>query len=77
MKRTPFAIAVSGIAGPDGGTTAKPVGTVWLALASDGGEHVTTRCFVFPPDRESVRDRAAKMALSLLRYRLLGAETPF
>jgi nicotinamide-nucleotide amidase len=70
-----FALSISGIAGPDGGTPAKPVGTVWIALAWPGG--IEARMFVFPGDREFIRDRSAKMALSLLRYKLLGEEVPF
>lgn len=48
------AVAVSGIAGPDGGSQQKPVGTVWLAWGREGGEPVA-RCFLFPGDREQVR----------------------
>jgi nicotinamide-nucleotide amidase len=70
-----FALSISGIAGPDGGTPTKPVGTVWIALAWPGGAEA--RMFVFPGDREFIRDRSAKMALTLLRYRLLGEEVPF
>jgi nicotinamide-nucleotide amidase len=80
-----YAIAISGIAGPGGGSEAKPVGTVCFALASwdavddqgAGGADVMTRTFVFPGDREWVRDRSAKMALTLLRYQLLGEPLPF
>ncbi|MFI5380828.1 MAG: competence/damage-inducible protein A [Tepidisphaerales bacterium] len=78
MAEADYALAVSGIAGPDGGSADKPVGTVWFALAGgDGAADVTARRFVFAGDRELIRDRAAKMALTLLRYRLLGAEMPF
>ena len=77
MSEADIALAVSGIAGPDGGTADKPVGTVWLALAGEGEAGVISRRFVFAGDREMIRDRAAKMALTLLRYRLLGAELPF
>jgi nicotinamide-nucleotide amidase len=73
--RTDYALSVSGVAGPDGGTAAKPVGTVWLALAS--AEGTAARVFNFPGDREWVRDRSAKMALTLLRYHLLGHKAPF
>ena len=70
-----YAISISGIAGPDGGTPTKPVGTVCIALAwGDGAE---ARTFVFPGDREFIRGRSAKMALTLLRYRLLGERVPF
>jgi nicotinamide-nucleotide amidase len=70
-----FAIAVSGIAGPEGGTETKPVGTVCFGFAHPEG--VLTRTFVFPGDREWVRDRSAKMALTMLRYHLLGEPLPF
>lgn len=70
-----YALAISGVAGPDGGTLAKPVGTVCIALAhSEGAE---ARTFLFPGDREFIRDRSAKMALSLLRYHLLRENPPF
>jgi nicotinamide-nucleotide amidase len=72
---TDYALAVSGIAGPDGGTATKPVGTVCIALSHSRGTDVRT--FVFPGDREMVRDRSAKMALTLLRYRLAGKSLPF
>lgn len=65
-----IALAVSGVAGPGGGTHQKPVGTVWIALASPDG--VDARRFVFPGDRETVRLRSAYMALMLLRFHLLG-----
>jgi nicotinamide-nucleotide amidase len=70
-----FALAISGIAGPDGGTAAKPVGTVCIALAHPS--QTIARTFNFPGNREWVRDRAAKMALTLLRFQLLGRALPF
>jgi nicotinamide-nucleotide amidase len=70
-----FALAISGIAGPDGGTPAKPVGTVCISLAHDSGE--LTRTFKFPGDREMVRNRSANMSLTLLRYHLRGKLPPF
>jgi nicotinamide-nucleotide amidase len=70
-----YGIALSGVAGPDGGSPEKPVGTVWIALAHPAG--VAARRFVFTGDREMIRDRAAKMALTMLRFQLLGQPLPF
>ena len=68
-----MAIAVSGIAGPDGGTAEKPVGTVWFAIATteaQGPATVSERC-QFSGDRDHVRrqsvDYALRLALRLLR----------
>jgi nicotinamide-nucleotide amidase len=72
----PYALAITGIAGPDGGTPQKPVGTVCIALAN-GTQPVSVRTFRFPGDREMVRDRSAKMALTMLRFALLGRPMPF
>lgn len=59
------AVAVSGIAGPGGGTPGKPVGTVWFAWAWKHGRSVRTqtRMKVFKGDRDAVRRKAAKTAL--------------
>jgi nicotinamide-nucleotide amidase len=63
------AVAVSGIAGPGGGTDEKPVGLVWFGLTLDG--LTTTREVRFPPvDRPSIRRFAAHTALNLLRRAL-------
>jgi len=64
-----FALATTGIAGPDGGSTNKPVGLVWFALVDDAGE-VTTHHSTFPGSRNDVRDRASMTALSLIWRRL-------
>jgi PncC family amidohydrolase len=71
-----YALAISGIAGPDGGTLTKPVGTVCIGMAHQSGESAA-RTFNFPGDREMVRDRSAKMALTMLRFHLLGKPLPF
>ena len=68
--KTDYAIAVSGIAGPDGGTPEKPVGTTWIAVADR--EKTVTRHFHFPGNRERNMDLAAINALSLLRKFMLG-----
>jgi len=63
-----FALATTGIAGPTGGSDAKPAGTVYIALAT-AGETVVRRHF-FPSDRETFKQLAAQTALNLLRERL-------
>jgi nicotinamide-nucleotide amidase len=61
-----FAVAVSGIAGPDGGSPNKPVGTVWLSWGV--GETVTSEVQHFPGNRDDVRRQTVKAALEgLLR----------
>ncbi len=70
-----FALAISGIAGPTGGTPTKPVGTLCISLAWRDGTLVRT--FLLSGDREMVRDRACKMALTMLRYHLLSLCLPF
>jgi nicotinamide-nucleotide amidase len=67
-------IGVTGVAGPGGGTEAKPVGTVWYAAAlNDRSVAMMER---FPGDRESVRERAAQAALFLLLRLLDGRILP-
>lgn len=65
-----LSLAVTGVAGPSGGTQAKPVGTVWLALARRG-EPAQTTLLQLEGDRAEVReqtvDRALQMALAALR----------
>jgi nicotinamide-nucleotide amidase len=57
-----IALAVTGIAGPDGGTAVKPVGTVWFAWQLRGQE-VLSHSIVFPGDRDSVRQQTVAEAL--------------
>lgn len=64
------AVAVTGIAGPSGGTEEKPVGTVWFAVASPGGTE--SRRIIFLGSRKEIRERAAQTALFLIHRRLLA-----
>ncbi len=68
-----YSLAVTGVAGPEGGTEEKPVGLVWIALGCREGDQLVARaeCFRFPGGREVIRDRAAKTALNLLRLALI------
>lgn len=59
--RAEFSVAISGIAGPEGGTAIKPVGTVWLAWVGPGSG--TAQCFHFAGDRQQVRQQAVLQAL--------------
>lgn len=70
-----FALSITGIAGPDGGSAEKPVGTVHIALAHPQGTEA--RAFLFSGDRQTIRRRSAMMALSLLRFHLLGRPASF
>ena len=60
-----YALAVTGIAGPEGGTKEKPVGLVWVAVAS-GEKPVVTRRFEFQGQRETIRRDASEAALGML-----------
>ncbi len=66
---TDFAVATSGIAGPDGGTEAKPVGTTWIAVANKRG--VVSQQFLFGEHRERNVLKASQAALNMLRIEIL------
>jgi len=66
--RTDFAIGITGIAGPTGGTEQKPIGLVYISVDSDG-ECETRRC-LFSHERRAIRLRAAQTALNILRLKL-------
>ncbi len=69
------AVAITGIAGPGGGTTAKPVGTVCFAVAvAQGSSHLqmVTRTATLPGNRTDVRERSTTVAMHLLRRSLMG-----
>jgi len=69
-SKVDIGLAVTGIAGPTGGSSAKPVGTVFIALASGDGAHVEHG--LFPGDRSAVKQGAAQRALTLLEEHLTG-----
>nr|NQU94166.1 competence/damage-inducible protein A [Bacteroidota bacterium] len=69
LLKTDFALATSGIAGPDGGTEQKPVGTTWIALASP--EKVIAKKFLFGEHRGRNIKKASLAALNILRMELL------
>jgi nicotinamide-nucleotide amidase len=66
-------LAVSGIAGPEGGTPEKPVGTTWLAVALRGGD-CQARLFSFSGSRDMVRRRTAVAAMLFAEARLFGRD---
>jgi nicotinamide-nucleotide amidase len=67
-----FAISVTGIAGPTGGTEEKPVGTAWLALAEKGGGTTAVKVY-HPRARKDFKQAVSQSALDLLRRRLVIA----
>jgi nicotinamide-nucleotide amidase len=67
---TTFGISCSGIAGPDGGTNDKPLGTVWIAIASE--KETLAQVFNFGDNRERTIQRTGLMAMDMLRKKILN-----
>ncbi|MBN1446641.1 MAG: competence/damage-inducible protein A [Bacteroidetes bacterium] len=65
---TDFGISTTGIAGPSGGSTEKPVGLVWIGISSDAG--TLAHDFYFGPHRIRTKQRAAQAAMDMLRRRV-------
>ncbi len=70
LTKSDYALAITGIAGPGGGTEDKPVGLVYIALASSDGVKVKECRFSERMNREVIRDRSARTALNVLRRKL-------
>ena len=68
-SRADIGLSITGIAGPDGGTAAKPVGTVHIA-AAQGGALTLHRACLFQGDRDSVREQSALAVLELAMERI-------
>jgi nicotinamide-nucleotide amidase len=71
IMKTDFGVAVTGIAGPSGGSPEKPVGTVWIAVAKE--KNVVSRKFLFGTVRERNIERTILSALNMLRLELIEA----
>jgi PncC family amidohydrolase len=74
VARASIGLAITGIAGPDGGTAEKPVGTVWIAADVEGD--VQTRLLRLWGGRDEVRQRSAQWLMEMVRRRLLRSESP-
>jgi nicotinamide-nucleotide amidase len=75
LERTPAeaVVAVTGIAGPEGGTPEKPVGTVWVSARYRKGGHLC-KVFHFNGNRDAIRRRSAVAAFLLTECVMLGVE---
>jgi nicotinamide-nucleotide amidase len=71
--RADVGVGITGIAGPDGGTEEKPVGTVCISVAGPEGLRMTRRLHI-PGDRAEVRDRSTTVAMHMIRLLILGQQ---
>ena len=67
---TDYSVATSGIAGPDGGSIAKPVGTVWIAVSSAKGTSIAK--YIYGNDRSVNIKRFSIAALDVLRRQIIN-----
>ncbi|HHV41920.1 MAG TPA: competence/damage-inducible protein A [Clostridiaceae bacterium] len=72
LLKTDYAVSITGIAGPEGGSEVKPVGTVWIGISHRNGSFA--RSFLFAGDRNHIRKVSVLNALDLLRRCLLSRE---
>ncbi|KLV06761.1 damage-inducible protein CinA [Photobacterium aquae] len=72
-SRADISVAISGIAGPGGGSESKPVGTVWFAWADRHG-WISAERYLFEGDRSAVRAQAVTVALEGMRKRMVALE---
>ncbi|WP_027009074.1 nicotinamide-nucleotide amidase [Conchiformibius kuhniae] len=70
--RNDYAVAITGIAGPDGGSKDKPVGTVWFGFATK--QRIWAKHYRFDGDRKQVRSQAVQYALAMLEHFLKTSE---
>lgn len=68
---TDYAISITGVAGPDGGSDEKPVGTVWICIVGPN-ESIDCRRFQFPGDRERVRSWSCMHAIEMAIQAVMG-----
>ncbi|HEY5060436.1 MAG TPA: nicotinamide-nucleotide amidohydrolase family protein, partial [Gemmatimonadaceae bacterium] len=71
VAKSSIGVAITGIAGPGGGTDAKPVGTVWIAVDVNGDAQ--SRLLRLWGDRDEIRQRSAQWSLDLVRRRISGS----
>ena len=75
QAKSNWAVGITGIAGPDGGSPEKPVGLVYISIAGpESIDDVYIRTCHFSGDRQGIRLRSSQMALTLLRLKLLGLD---
>lgn len=67
-SKSDYALSISGIAGPDGGSTEKPVGTVWFGFATK--QRIWAKQYHFSGNREQIRQQAVQYALAILEHYL-------
>lgn len=68
-----YAIAVSGVAGPDGGSSEKPVGTVWIAWGTR--DNIKSHCLYYPIERKLFQSMVAAIGLDLIRRELMAIDS--